>query len=325
MPNVINPISAPSSAGQTGFFNKYPYTDFHELNLDWLLTNYQAIIDEVNQIVTWVNNHQIEYEEAIARLVVVENEIATFEQQITTAFNQLKADIEADFAQQKADLQAALAQTQAQIEAEMILLEEEVNAAIASFENRFLTLETQIRNEIAQMKADIQQTIATLQNILEANNQYVFAWVNNRLEDFINSLPEILTVQVYNPYRGTVTDIQTAINDIYSIACIWGLTAEQYDSLGLTAAAYDALQLSAQEYDTRGYQLLYKDPNYHMLSPFTGEYVHVKEVIIDLAHLHMGGVTASYYDDLELTATEYDSKELTAFQYDWFADELLTA
>ena len=62
-----------------------------------------------------------------------------------------------------------------------------------------------------------------------------------------------------------------------------------------------------------------------MLSPFTGEMVHVKDVIMDLAHLHMGGVTASYYDGLELTATEYDEKELTAFQYDWFADELLTA
>ena len=46
---------------------------------------------------------------------------------------------------------------------------------------------------------------------------------------------------------------------------------------------------------------------------------------MDLAHLHMGGVTAEYYDGLELTAEEYDDKELSAFQYDWYADELLTA
>ena len=30
-----------------GITNKYPYTDFHEMNLDWILTNYQAIIDKV--------------------------------------------------------------------------------------------------------------------------------------------------------------------------------------------------------------------------------------------------------------------------------------
>ena len=322
---TITPINTPDINGQRGFYNKYPYTDFHELNLDWLLVNYQSIIDKTNNIIDWVNNHQISYEEAMLRLEAVENEIATFEAQITAAFDQLKADQEAQFAQQKAEMEAVLAQTRAEIEREMLLLNEEVNAAIASFENRFLALETEIQNELAETKAEVNRAIMQLQAVLEANNEYIFSWVNNRLDKFIDDLPEILTVYVYNPYRGEVTDIQTAINDIYSVACIWGLTAQQYDSLGLTAAEYDALQLSAQEYDTRGYQLLYKDPNYYMISPFTGEEVRVRDVVMDLAHLHMGGVTAAEYDALELTAQEYDDKELTAFQYDWFADELLTA
>lgn len=29
-----------------GFENKYPYTDFHELNLDWILENVKRIADE---------------------------------------------------------------------------------------------------------------------------------------------------------------------------------------------------------------------------------------------------------------------------------------
>ena len=322
---AINPIVAPDVSGQRGFYNKYPYTDFHELNLDWLLANYQALIDKANQIIEWANNHQIEYEEAIARLTAVENEIATFEAQITAAFEQLKADLEADFAQQKADLEKALADMKAEVDATVEKLEEDVAAAIAAFENRFIELEAEIKNELAETKSQVARAIIELQNVLQANNQFIFEYVENRLQKFIDDLPEILTVMVYNPYRGEVTDIQTAINDIYSIACIWGLTATQYDSLGLTASEYDALGLSAQEYDTMGYKILYKDPNYYMLSPFTGEYVHVQDVIMDLAHLHMGGVTAAYYDDLELTAQEYDDKELSAFQYDWFADELLTA
>ena len=315
---AITPITVQGTSGPVGFFNKYPYTDFHELNLDWLLTNYQAIIDKINQTIEWANNHQIEYEEAIERLTAVENEIYTFEAQITAAFNQLETDL-------KAEMEKALSDTIAEVDATIEQLRQDVAFAIASFENRFLELETQIKNELAEVKAQVARAIIELQNILQANNQFIFEYVENRLQRFIDDLPEILTVQVYNPYRGEVTDIQVAINDLYSIACIWGLTAEQYDSLGLTAAEYDALELTAAEYDTLGYKLLYKDPNYNMLSPFTGEYVHVQDVIMDLAHLHMGGVTASYYDGLELTAAEYDEKELTAFQYDWFADELLIA
>lgn len=322
---ALNRVNFPSTTGQNGVFNKYPYTDFHEANLDFILTTYQSIVDTINETIDWVNNHQIEYEEAIERLTRVETEIDTFEAQITEAFNQLKADMEADFDQQKAELAAALASMEAEVDRKIQQMEADVDAAIASFENEFNELETQIRNELLQLKNEVLQTISQLQNILEANNQYVFNWVENRLDEFINSFPEILTVYVYNPYRGEMTDIQTAINDIYSVACIWGLTASQYDSLGLTASEYDGLGLTAAEYDTLGYKLLYKDPDNYMISPFSGEYEPIKDVVMDLAHLHMGGVTAEYYDGLELTAEEYDAKELTAFQYDWFADELLTA
>ncbi len=315
---TITPITVQGTSGQVGFFNRYPYTDFHQLNLDFLLTSYQTLIDKANEVIAWANNHQIEYEEAIERLTAVENEIYTFEAQITAAFNQLETDL-------KTEMEKALSDTIAEVDATIAQLRQDVAFAIASFENRFLELETQIKNELAEVRAQVARAIIELQNILQANNQFIFEYVENRLQRFIDDLPEILTVQVYNPYRGEVTDIQIAINDLYSIACIWGLTAAQYDSLGLTAEEYDALELTAAEYDTLGYKLLYKDPNYNMLSPFTGEYVHVQDVIMDLAHLHMGGVTASYYDGLELTATEYDEKELTAFQYDWFADELLTA
>lgn len=320
---TITPINAPDTSGQRGFYNKYPYTDFHELNLDWLLTNYQAIIDKTNNIISWVNNHQIEYEEAIARLTAVEGEIANFEAEVEAAFAQLKADIEADFERQKQELQAALEATQRQIEQEMQILTNEVNAAIASFENQFLVLKSQILAEVEQLKADVRREIESFYNALQANNDYVFTYVENRLNDFINSLPEILTVLVYNPYRGEVTDIQQAIFDIYTVACLWGLTAQQYDSLGLTAAEYDAYELTAVEYDTLGYKLLYKDPAHYMISPFTGETVPLQEVIYDLAQLHMGGLTAEEYDLKELTAEYYDSLELTAFNYDWFGDELL--
>ena len=45
------------------FFNKYPYTDFHELNLDWLLKKYKGLLDSLTQLDQWIDTHQTEYEE----------------------------------------------------------------------------------------------------------------------------------------------------------------------------------------------------------------------------------------------------------------------
>lgn len=45
------------------FTNKYPYTDFHELNLSWLLETVKDIIKEVDSLDEWKVQHEAEYEE----------------------------------------------------------------------------------------------------------------------------------------------------------------------------------------------------------------------------------------------------------------------
>lgn len=294
------------------FNNKYPYTDFHELNLDWLLTTYQQIVDDIKALQEWSTNHQGEYEAAMIRLQRVENEIATFEARVQAEFDVLSAEIQEQLEQQKRDVQQLIDDTKA-----------EINQMIVEFQNQMNEIKAVLLNAIAEMRAEVNRMINEIRYILEANNQYVFNWVELRLQQFIDSLPEILTVQVYNPYRGQVTDIQIAINDLYDLCRIWGLTAAQYDSLQLTAQEYDNLQLTAAQYDTLGYRLLYKDPTYYMLSPFTGQMVLIKTVVMELAALHMNALTASEYDALDLDADTYDAKDLSAYDYDWNGAALL--
>ena len=300
-----------------GITNKYPYTDFHEMNLDWLLTNYQAIIDKLNETIEWCNNHQGEYEEALARLEAVENEIYTFEQQIRDAFERLEQQI-------TADVELALAEIRTEVTAAIRQMQQEVTQQLADFVEEFQRLKSEVQAEINRLLGIVNRAIADLQNQLQANNEFVFAYVEDRLEEFRALIPDYENIYVYNPYRGRVTHLQDAINDLYSVACIWGLTAAQYDSLGLTADEYDNMNLSAIEYDTLGFKLLYKDPDLYMFSPFTGRMESLKTVILSLVGLHReDALTAQEYDDLALDADAYDAYQVEAFDYDFSGKTIL--
>lgn len=310
-----------------GFNNKYPYTDFHELNLDWLLSTYQEIIDSINTLNTWMAEHKIEYQDALAELNRIAGEIDTFEAQIEAQFDQLKAEQQEAFNEQTAKLNLAIQQMQNEVRAELDEFETEFNQAIADFTTQFEQIKLEIQNEIVSLRVLVNQEIVRLNNLITGNNEYIQDYVENRLNEFLDEFPTILVnVPVYNPVRGTQTTIQQAVNDIYDMSRVWGLTAQQYDFIGLTAKEYDDFALTAMEYDQFGYTKLgYPDENWYMVSPFTGQYSKVKDVVMDLAHFHMDSLTAKEYDDLELEAEVYDDKQITAFNFDWFGKDILTA
>lgn len=45
------------------FNNIYPYTDNHQLNLDWILLHFKEFIDQIDSLDTWKTEHEAEYEE----------------------------------------------------------------------------------------------------------------------------------------------------------------------------------------------------------------------------------------------------------------------
>lgn len=46
-----------------GFFNDYPYTDFHELNLDWIIKHFKQFVDEIAGLEEWRSTHEKEYQD----------------------------------------------------------------------------------------------------------------------------------------------------------------------------------------------------------------------------------------------------------------------
>ena len=294
------------------FDQKYPYTDFHELNLDWLLSTYKQIKDSIDALNSWMSEHKTQYNEAMIRLAAVENEIDTFEAEINRRFASLDEAIHEDFNKLTSDILKELSKTQKQIE-------QELQAALVEFENEFRLLKAEVDSFIATSKMELNEIKASIKDAEAAAVNISKNYVDARLNAFIQELPDYEDLVVYNPIRTAYTNVQQAINDLYDHFRVFGLTAIQYDSLGLTASEYDAFELTAYDYDCFGYRLLhYPDDCCYMRSPFTGQIVKNKVVIYELAELHRQALTAQEYDDLELDADTYDAMQLTAYWYDWY-------
>ena len=45
------------------FIHKYNYTDFHELNIDWLIEETKTLLTEVDNLISWKDTHEDEYEQ----------------------------------------------------------------------------------------------------------------------------------------------------------------------------------------------------------------------------------------------------------------------
>ena len=74
-----------------GFWNKYPYTDFHELNLDWLLNEVSTIEKRIDAL-----HDELKAELTVELKAYVDSEISDLENQflaLQNAFNSLNQHV----------------------------------------------------------------------------------------------------------------------------------------------------------------------------------------------------------------------------------------
>lgn len=48
------------------FEHQYPYTNVHELNLDWIIKHFNEFIEEINSLDAWRAGHKEEYNQLLA-------------------------------------------------------------------------------------------------------------------------------------------------------------------------------------------------------------------------------------------------------------------
>ena len=201
-----------------GFINQFPYSDFHELNLDWLIKQTKVNMDQISALEDEMSKIVVVTEEHIQEMIdiaIAANNISVYaaiqqvRDDLTVALNDLNTDLTARYK----------AYTDAQIALQKIYID---NQDLYYY-------------DLAKSYSD--------NNLNTAK-----AYTDSKVIDY---------TYMVNPITGNYDDIRTVINDIFNnFLSNNSLTAAEYDALDLTADDYDNYELTAYDYDFNGKNLL---------------------------------------------------------------------
>lgn len=258
-------------------YNGLPYTDFHELNLDWILSVVKKLAAKFDE---W--------------------------QELAEALEKLWKDLPGMFEENsKTDQAYADKVAQESLEAANAHSDQQDALQNSEWAEKFAHGFYELTKAWQRGDALVENKVKLWFSILWENLKRVpLPAVQNPFTGQVDSVQNVLN-DIYNHFRYEAFTAQE-FDD-------YGQTAEWWDSLGLTALDYDlyAKRLSGwwENYWFRDYFL--------MRDPFDGQMKPQKEVIYELAALHQNGYTAEEMDSWELTAQEYDDMGYTARNFDW--------
>lgn len=273
--------------------NLYPYTDFHEANLDYLLTKYKEFDARLSELVTDFAQIEADFE-ALSR--EVNNLLNTMEAEIRRAIEEYLPSAMAPYINQ---LNAALAEVE--------LLRDQM----AGWANELRLIRAEYSTADDGLRIDYISRIANLR--FEMIQQIIR--LDNRIDDLEFELPDI-----YNLVKGYKTNIAFVIYDVYDACRYMAYTAVQYANAGLTAQELDDLQRDALDLDLNGYLILY--PPKQCLNPLTGVRADICSILQDLAlFASVRTWTAQIWDNVwDQDATTIDALDITAFNFDYTDD-----
>jgi archaellum component FlaC len=183
-----------------GLYEHFPYSNYHELNLDWLLSKVkelQTVIDEIN---AWKETFSAQINAQISNLISEVNE----------EFTQLKADIEKEFTDYRNETDDKFEAQRAETNKQFASLTDAVNTRLTAFDGRIGDIESKLH--------DIETNLPTLVHVTNP-----FTGMSDSIQNVINALADTqrsdaLTASAYD-----------ALN----------LTASAYDAKNVSAADYD--------------------------------------------------------------------------------------
>ena len=286
-----------------------PYTNIHNLNLDWVLKEIQNFRKELEAM-----------EDYGDRITALEQYTTKLENDLTAFKNTYYS-----FVASQRNTNEAL---QSQIR--------DNNNKIASLKTYVLNFESATNSNVRRIDGRIdalvrqygliQEDIANLRALIASGDETTLvlakSYADQLIEEFKQEFPKLYDLYVYSPITGQIVTVQEALNELYETYRFFAITAQKFDQLGWTAEQLDNMHLSAQELDTLSADLLKRaeaEP-YMMRNPWYGDFIDIKKVIYQLLNYHIPTLNCYQRDLRELTAEELDNKEYTSYYLDWGLD-----
>ena len=139
-----------------GLFEQFPYANFHELNLDWILNKIKELDEKVDSIEDRILKQANAYTDQ--QIAVLRRDFSELE----ADFAAFKSDINAQFAAYTAKQDKAFADYQKLVNAQIDLLEQEIRDARAE-------LKTMLRQANAYTDASMAMLLLQLPDIITKN------------------------------------------------------------------------------------------------------------------------------------------------------------
>ena len=268
-------------------FNKYPYTDFHELNLDWVLAQVTGFDGELSKLVAEFAEIKDE----------VDNLLDTVDAEIEAKINAyVPGYVDSQLQPYIAQLNIALAEVR----------------ALKDLIDGWDELLADVRRDFTQADINIRNDYLAKINTLRLATEYALQELSDRIDNIAFEYPDIL-----DPTSGLYANIATVIYNVYDVLRYNALTALQFQAAGLTAQELDDLGLTAHEWDLNGYQYLYNQIT-QCINPLTGERASICAILQDLAlYASQRTWTALIWDNWDRDADTIDGLDITAFDFDY--------
>lgn len=194
---------------------------------------------------------------------------------------------------------------------------------IAIVRENMENLENRVNVSIDDMKHDLslialsvsslESYVNTILPIAEKYADTKDAQLKQEIINMINSMskewPPVLC-----PVDGNMETINTALYHVYH-AIIKPLIVAEFDNFHVTASQFDNMFLFVRVFNSWGYERFKSmyDSRFYMFSPITGDWMLMRDVIMQLYRLHYpDNVTAGELDGAKLTVAVFNAKNLTS-------------
>lgn len=199
-----------------GLFENFPYTNFHELNLDWIINTMKALDEKVDSIEDRIYNKSKAYTDE--QIAILRNEFNSLEDE----FIAFKADVNKMFAAYTAKQDKAFADYKALVNAQIDLLEQEIRDA----------------------KAELQTLLAQANAYTDASMQMLLLQIPSIISE------QIKTALVRNLLTGQYVTIQAMFDYLCMFHAPDALTCGEMFAKNNTCAQILAYNKTCQEFTT---------------------------------------------------------------------------